>query len=461
MAILLSEAPASDRTVATQQRFEATLDKFNEDFPRSQFLEPKQFDSDNPMDLLDQLVDRLPDYSEQESQINEGLLPVGMAAAIHNRSYAEIILSGGAGVIYGGNSSTLETELEDINQSDAVVLDTTAMFSLVLLDDDISRILLGTFSSAMTTIEQYRDALAAADPTTFRSELSVYKDPETGRARLRKTAADELETRKHRAKSLLELFNRTQRISNPNLLRAPRDNRLLPWLSALDLAERRRVVFWCDDRAMRNLASHSGVNAMSTLAVLETARKSGSLDPELVDVAEGVLIHNRYVGVAFNPRIYTLAAELSSWRPHGTAAAILKHGFADADALMSFVLTAIQHVLAAPEDVRDWVSVGAQWLVSVTGEPSKATEALVRWLWQLSGQRWMTPDLLVFAIDGVRSAMNKLEGVSDPLPQAMILLYGDLAERTNERLATQFLTGLISRTSSEDKGIVLKNILMS
>ncbi|MDD1477905.1 tetratricopeptide repeat protein [Arthrobacter sp. H16F315] len=459
MAIMLSDAPG--RTVSAQQRFEAALNKFNEDFPRSQFFEPQQFDADDLMGSLDQLVEKLPDYSEQEGQINEGLLPVGMAAAMHNRSYAEIILSGGAGVIYGGDPSTLETELEHINQTNTVVLDTTAMFSLVLLDDDISRILLGTFSSAMTTIEQYRDAMAAADPTTFRSELSVYKDPETGRARLRQTPADELETRKQRAKSLLELFKRTQRISNPNLLRAPDDNRLLPWLSALDLAERRDVVFWCDDRVMRSLGSHSGVKATSTLAVLEMARTTGALDPELVDVAEAVLIHNRYVGVAFNPKIYTLAAELSSWRPHGIAAAVMKHGPANADALMEFVLSAIQHVLASPEDVRDWVSVGAQWLVSVTGEPSRATEALVRWLWQLSGQSWMTPDLLVFAIEGVRSAVSKLEGVGDPLPQAMNLLYGDLAERTDERLAAQFLTGLISRTSMEDKGIVLRNILMS
>jgi tetratricopeptide (TPR) repeat protein len=459
MAIMLSDAP--DRSFSTQQRFGAALQKFNEDFPRSQFFEPQQFDADDPMASLNQLVERLPDYSEQEGQINAGLLPVGMAAAMHNRSYAEIILSGGAGVIYGGDSSTLETELEHIDQTNAVVLDTTALFSLVLLDDDISRILLGTFSSAMTTIEQYRDAMAAADPTTFRSELSVYKDPQTGRARLRQTPADELETRKQRAKSLLELFNRTQRISNPNLLRAPNDNRLLPWLSALDLAERRDVVFWCDDRVMRNLGSHSGVKATSTLAVLEMARTSGALDPELIDVAEAVLIHNRYVGLTFNPKIYTLAAELSSWRPHGIAAAVIKHGPADADALMNFVLGAIQHVLATPEDVRDWVNVGAQWLVSVTGEPSRATEALVRWLWQLSSQNWMTPDLLVFAIEGVRSVVGKLEGVADPLPQAMNLLYGDLTERTDERLAAQFITGLISRTSAEDKGIVIRNILMS
>ena len=273
MAIMLSDTP--DRSVSTQQRFRAALEKFNEDFPRSQFFEPQKFDADDLMGSLDQLVEKLPDYSEQEGQINEGLLPVGMAAAMHNRSYAEIILSGGAGVIYGGDSSTLETELEHIDQTNTVVLDTTAMFSLVLLDDDISRILLGTFSSAMTTIEQYRDAMAAADPTTFRSELSVYKDPETGRARLRQTPADELETRKQRAKSLLELFKRTQRISNPILLRAPDDNRLLPWLSALDLAERRDVVFWCDDRVMRSLGSHSGVKATSTLAVPEMARTSG------------------------------------------------------------------------------------------------------------------------------------------------------------------------------------------
>jgi hypothetical protein len=458
MAIMLSDTP--NKTDSTQQRFQAALNKFNEDFPRSQFFEPQQFDAEDPMGSLDQLMERIPDYSELEGRISIGRLPVGMAAAMHNRSYAEIILSGGAGVIYGGDPSTLHAELENIGKAEAVVLDTTAAFSLILLDDYIARILLGTASSAMTTIEQYRDAMAAADRATFRSELSVYKDPETGRARLRQTPPDELETRKQRAKSLLEMFKRTQRLSNPNLLNAPDDNRLLPWLSAADLAERRDVVFWCDDRVMRSYASHSGVKSTSTLAVLEMTRATGALDPELVDAAEAVLIHNRYVGLDFNPKIYTLAAELSGWRPHGIAAAVLKHGPTNADALMDFVLGAIQHVLASPEDVRDWVSVGAQWLVSVTGEPSRATEALVRWLWQLSGQSWMTPDLFVFAIEGVRSAMGKLEGVSDPLPRAMNLLYDDLAERTDEGLAAQFLTGLISRTSAEDKGIILRNILM-
>jgi tetratricopeptide (TPR) repeat protein len=241
MAIMLSGTP--DLSVSTPQRFGVALQEFNEDFPRSQFLEPQQFDADDPMGSLDQLMERLPDYSEQEGQINAGRLPVGMAALMHNRSYAEIILSGGAGVIYGGDPSTLQAELGNIEATNTAVLDTTAMFSLVLLDDDISRMLLGTFSSAMTTVEQYRDAMAAADPTTFSSELSVYRDPETGRARLRQTPADELGTRRQRALSLLEMFKRTQRVSNPNLLRAPDDNRLLPWLSASDLAERREVVF--------------------------------------------------------------------------------------------------------------------------------------------------------------------------------------------------------------------------
>ena len=61
----------------------------------------------------------------------------------------------------------------------------------------------------------------------------------------------------------------------------------------------------------------------------------------------------------------------------------------------------------------------------------------------------------------VRSAVGELEGVADPLPQAMDLLYGELEERTDERLAAQFITGLISRTSAEDNGVVIRNILMS
>lgn len=459
MAIMLSDTP--DQVPSSQRRCQAALTQFNEDFPRSQFLEAQEFDADDPMGSLDQLMARFPDYSEQENEINAGRLPVGMAAALHNRSYAEIILGGGAGVIYGGDPATLGAELEYLEKPDMVILDTTALFSLVLLDEYISRTLLGTFSSAITTTEQYRDAMAAADSATVGSGLSVHKDPKTGRARLRQTTASELEIRKQRSMSLLAMFKRTQRIGNPSLLRTPNDNRFLPWLSASDLAERRGVVFWCDDRVMRSYASHAGVRTISTLAVLEFARANGTIRPEMVDLAEATLIHNRYVGLAFNSKIYALAAELSSWRPQGIAAAVMKHGPTNADELMNFVLSAIQHALESPEDVRDWVSVGAQWLVSATGEPRRATEALVRWLWMLSSQSWMSPDLLIFAIEGVRSAVSNLEGVADPLPQAMRLLYSDLSEQTDERLAAQFLTGLISRTSTEDKGVVLRNILMS
>lgn len=459
LAVMLSDTP--NRSASTKQRFTTALEKFTNDFPKSQFFEPYEIDPDNLMGSLDQLMERFPDYSEQHDQINAGLAPLGLASAMRNRSYAELIISGGAGVIYGGEPSTLEAELKNLENTHTAVLDTTAMHSLVLLDNETSRILLGTFSSAITTIEQYRDALAATDSTTFSSELSVYKDPATGRTRLNQTPAEQLEINRQRAKSLLEMFKRTQRASNPKLLRAPEDHRLLPWLSASDLAERQGIIFWCDDRVLRGYAAASGVKTVGTVAVLEMARKDGILNPELVDVAEAVLIQNRYVGITFNPKVYKLAAEMSVWRPHGVAAAVMKHGPTDPNELAQFVLNAIQHNLHAPDEVRDWVSAFAQWLVSVAGEPKRATEALIHWLWQLSDQDWMTPDLMIFASDGVRSAVNKLEGITDPLPQAMNLLYEDLVKRTDESLAAQFLTGLVSRMNSEDKGTVLRNILMS
>ncbi|MET4096950.1 hypothetical protein [Arthrobacter sp. UYCu712] len=459
LSIMLSDTPS--RSESTQQRFTAAYEKFRENFPASEFMEPHEINPDDLLGSFDQLMERLPDYTEQLDQINAGLLPVGMASTMRNRSYAELIISGGAGVIYGGDPSSLETELGNLENIHTAVLDTTAMHSLVLLDNETSRILLGTFSSTRTTIEQYRDVLAATDSTTFSSELAVYKDPVTGRARLSQTPAEVLEINRARSKSLLEMFKTTQRVSNPKLLRAPEDHRLLPWLSAADLAERQGLIFWCDDRVLRSIAAASGVKTVGTVAVLEMAREGGLLDPDLVDVAEAVLVQNRYVGITFNPKVYRLAAEMSVWRPQGVAAAVMKHGPTDPDELANFVLNAIRQVLHAPDDVRDWVSAFAQWLVSVTGEPNRATEALIHWLRQLSDQDWMTPDLMVFASEGVRSAANKLEGVTDPLPQAMNLLYEDLVKRTDESLAAQFLTGLVSRMNSEDRGAVLRNILMS
>lgn len=459
LAVMLTETP--NRSESTQQRLTAAFEKFTDDFPKSRFLEPHEIDPDNLMGSLNQLMERFPDYREQQDQINAGLAPLGLASTMRNRSYADLIISGGAGVIYGGEPSTLEAELKILENTHSAVLDTTAMHSLVLLDNETSRTLLGTFTSATTTIEQYRDALAATDSTIFSSELSVYKDPETGRTRLSQSSPEQLEINRQRANLLLEMFKRTQRVSNPRLLRAPKDHRLLLWLSAADLAERRGTIFWCDDRVLRSYAAASGVQTVGTIAVLEMARKSGILNSELVDVAEAILIHNRFVGITFSPKVYGLAAEMSGWRPQGIAAAVMRHGRTDLNELALFVLNAIQHVLHAPNDVRDWVSAFAQWLVSVTGEPNRATEALIHWLWQLSDQDWMTPDLMVFASDGVRSAANKLEGIRDPLPQAMNLLYEDLVERTDESLAAQFLTGLVSRMNSEDKGTVLRNILMS
>ena len=459
LSIMVADTP--NRSESTQQRFAAAFKKFREDFPTSEFIVPYEVDPDDLLGSLDQLMERIPDFNDEFTQINAGLLPVGMASAMRNRSYAELIIGGGAGVIYGGDPLTLETETKNLENAHDAVLDTTAMHSLVLLDDETSRVLLGNFASIRTTVEQYRDALVAADPGTFRSDTTLFRDPATGRTRLNETPAEELEINRARAASLLEMFKRTHRVSNPSLLRAPEDQQLLPWLSAADLAERQDVIFWCDDRVLRAISAASGVKTVGTIAVLDAALENGLLAPELVDVAKAVLIRHRYVGIAFDPKTYALAAEMTSWRPQGVAAAVIKHGPMDPDELAKFVFEAIRHVLHTPDDVRDWVNAFAQWLVSVTGEAGKATEALIHWLWRLSDQDWMTPDLMVFATEGVRSAAKKLEGVTDPLPKAMDLLYKDLVQQTNEGFAAQFLTGLVSRMNSEDKGTVLRGILLS
>lgn len=459
LTVLLSDV--SIQSKSTEQRYAAAFEQFRKDFPESQYFQPQDIDPDNLLKSFDQLMERLPDYSEEQEQISAGLAPLGLATLMRKRSYAELIISGGAGVIYGGDPSTLETEIKALEDVNTVVLDTTAMHSLVLLDNETSRVLLGTFSSAMTTVEQYRDALGATDSSIFNSELSVYKDPATGRAKISQTPPDELEMNRQRAKALLEIFKRTQRVSNPELRHFPGKVGLLPWLSASDLADRQSTIFWCDDRVLRAYAAQIGIRTVGTTAVLKKASRSGVIDPNLADVAEAVLIQNRFVGITFTPKVYELAAEMSTWKPRGAATAVLKHGPGDANELAKFVLNAIQHVLDSPADVRDWVSVFAQWLVSVIEDVSSATEALIYWLRLLSDEDWMTADLMVFATEGVRSAADGLEGVVDPLSPAMNLLYKDLAKRTDESLAAQYLTGLMSRMNSDDKGSVYRDILLS
>lgn len=439
---------------------------FIDDFPDSSIFRAITSDDDDPVESMRALLlEHLDSREDALKPILKGELPVGMATHLSGKSYGEVSLVRGAGKVFAGDPTTLDAEVELIrrNFDKHVVIDTTALSTLSLLDPQTGREWLGLFASGLLPLQAIHDLQTAAVSLSAKSTLSMSIDKASGALRFSEISDHEAARRAERAEAMLAMGKELDAVSHPEITQIPQLNAKgshFHWLLALDLAKARSLAFWCDDRVLRGVAKSMGVKSFGTPALLETMRRDGLLTPSEVDLYEAELIHSYYTGIRFSPSVMELAAELDGWMPLGVATAASEAGPTTSPKdLITFVLRALRRCTARPEAIEAWVSVGAIWLDSVSADAESATDNLRLWFTNILQQEWVSSSSLPFVLAGLRSLTAQKADVGSVVPDVLGEYYGYLADRTDHATAAQYVRDLIQLAPASDRSAVLQRII--
>lgn len=289
------------------------LSDYIADFPESKAFVSIQVD---PEDVLGSIQAQLggprPDLTEFDRKITRAELPLGLAADAYHKPYAEAIIHRVSGARYAHGSS-IDTEIAAIEAgiANGVVLDSTAVFGLSLLPDDVADLCLGLFNRTATPTEQYRDAEVAKQSMERSSRLSLV--PEQGDLPPGLHEVDEAlhAQRLREIDKFVTMFGATPKLAHPRLsnLADTFDDypRAGVWFAAADLSAESGSSFWCDDGVLRNVSESLGVRPFGTPALIDYLLEKNVIDRPLAVVAKATLVSKFYVAIPFDKGVYDLA----------------------------------------------------------------------------------------------------------------------------------------------------------
>ena len=141
------------------------MSEFTRSFPTSSIMYSVEFDPANPLDSLLAALGESPDTSELDALVIDGKAPMGFAASIHSRTYAEVVLrraTPGRFIDDRARREALAGVLADSHAGTGVVMDTTAAFTLSLFERALRSELLGSLPNVATASELVTDAREAS-----------------------------------------------------------------------------------------------------------------------------------------------------------------------------------------------------------------------------------------------------------------------------------------------------------
>lgn len=422
-------------------------------------------DPDDPLQALQPLVDTLPDTGEIDQKVAEGTFPLGVAATVHHRPYAEVLV-GRNGSYFVTNGRSLPAELDLVHRGfggHQVVVDTSALFSLTLLRDFAATLMGVVGPNAIATTEQRLDALWAAERLSQLSTTAIGQSP-TGTPIVYSISDEEAIARSQSADSVLEWFLSMNTVDHPTIVQfsVPADNlNSFRWMVAVDHAADTGAYLWCDDARLRELANERDVPSFSTFALIEMAVRRGAISRELSKVAHSVLITCGYVGLPFDRALARDAAAIDGWEPKGSAAYVMYAAGEPTDRI-EFVLEAISRTDNQPESIRGWVGAISFWLIQIVTTDDAARGNLATLVLRLLIQPWINASTVPFVLDGVRAGIAASHrDIGDPLEPALFRYFRELAETTNHAHAARYIGGLVSLGAQQDRATAARIILLN
>lgn len=424
-------------------------------------------------DIVGSLTTMLKDQTAEDRAIKDlrervgrGELPLGFVVELTSRTYVEVCIMTGAGLVFSHMPPAAEAgqAVAAAALSSRVVIDGSAAATLSLLNPAIVDKLIGAFLALETTDSAYRDALGAQQSLNMRSTMTLGWDDKQARPLITETSEEEADAFARRADRVVDLLARSERRGWPGLKRFAEFSGDGIWLSSLDLAMSEERPFWCDDRSLRQMAASEGARTFGTVDLLAALEAAGLLDHDLGIAARASLVAGYHVDLDFDADVLKLAAELDSWMPKGAAAALTRtHSWVDPAACVRFASTAMARVApTSPAAIAHWTAAVALGLVRITdGSVEAASQNLKILLTHQFSQPWLRPDTLPFVMQGIRTAVDDLPGTTDPLPAVLAHTYSQIAKKHGASQAAEFLLMLVANLGDQERATAARIILTS
>lgn len=444
-------------------------EEFTTEHPESPVFQRLEVDENDPLAALISLLKKQsaedPEIRSIRERIQEGVLPLGLATEIYNRTYLEVCIRSAAGLVYSHHPG-MATEGQiaaAITFGKRVAIDASAAATLSLLDPAVVDLLRGAFLALETTDSAFRDALNAQQSLNMLSTMSLGWDQERDRPLIAETSRDDAEALARRSDRVVHLLARSERRGWPGLKRFSEFSGQGVWLSTLDLAVSMRRAFWCDDRVLRQFAVHEGAQTFGTIDLVAALEAAGGLEPALGAALRARLVAAHHVDLDFDLDVVTLAAEMDGWMPKGAAATLARvHSWTNPNECLRFATKAMLQIsTASPAAIRDWTAATALGLVRISeGNPRGASGNLRILLTVQFAQPWLRPDTLPFVMDGIRNAVAGSPEIEDPLRPVLTRTYSQMAERHGAAQAAEFILMLVKNLPEKDR-MMAANIILT
>lgn len=434
------------------------------DFPDSTLFHSVPFDKHDPLAFFDPYLEDIKAKQEALRPVGEGKLPLGFASAVTQRNYAEVCLI--QRPIFAGNQASHEREIQYARESlnNVVILDSSALATLSILDPEIADQFLGLFMSLKIPSAVLHDAQMTTRQFTNTQSLNIGVGHD-GRPLVTNITEEENHRRLTRSMAMVSIAERLTREVYPTLtLFAEMQDSAHPheWLLAADLAGSTGTALWCDDKVLRDLASSSGIRTFGTPALIELLRRDSHWTAELEQQQLAWLIHNSYVGIPFDEQIMELAATLDSWRPSGAALAIAWAPIeSDTATLVRFVLGALRNSFGDPSAVEGWVEAASRWLLSIAPSPQSGSSNLALWFANLLSEAWVSSSTLPHVLKGIRAAGNDESETSEMVSTVLGSFYSHIAKKSDHVTAVEYIKELIQLAPERDRSLVLQRIIVA
>ncbi|MFC0097811.1 hypothetical protein ACFFKH_09745 [Micromonospora marina] len=402
-----------------------------------------------------------------------GQVPLARLAAAAQRSYAEICLRRGDGILpahvpdHGEFTACIEAA--QAAEDHDIVIDTPAATVLLALPDDVRRAAMNRFARVLTTDDVMLDSLAAEDTLALRTTRSVRYEDQHDHLLLDEATEAEADRLARDAEGLHAAIEALTRRTTPLTRRTfdePLPGPLGVWVSPLDLARAEHAVLWSDDPALRVLARGTGVQAASTFAVLHQLVTAGAITEDQHEQCMRRLIKARIGHMPLDERrLLDLAAD-DNWHPAGVAAALARPTtWADARRTLAFYQRLTTQVQThAPATARDWLYAAVHGAGSFFIRPSAAAgvaACLLATTIEIAAAQGEQVAHLVAATRQALTDTDDPDGIpaTDPLPIAATLLRDAYVTGSTRQLATRFVVETFAALGEIDKHAIIRVLL--
>ncbi|GAA1435921.1 hypothetical protein GCM10009641_33290 [Mycobacterium cookii] len=438
----------------------AAIDDYVNRFPENPHLFAAPV-ADLQAQLQEQARSQFESLQAIRGEVAGGPLPPGLLGQVYNLPHAAAALLKLEGWTLShdptrDNSSDVDAALDKV-----VAVDLSAIATLSALGPALSASLTSAFQRMDSTEIDFLDTLNTREIFELGMAQVIVWDPGSESASLMQPSQKQSEQLLAQAMQMTILLSAARRHAVREF-RALSSHRLAetPWLATMDHAAHTGIPFWSDDVGVQQLAREHGLFTFGSFDLATRLASAGRIAPDLAVAIRAGLVRDHHVDLGFDRDAMSLAGDLDGWAPGGLATSLARaRTWMDGEQALSFLMQALSrpenHV---PDRLFRWMASSATGLTSglVAEQASSNLRVLLR---ITASQPWVTAELFVTILDGVRVGLRRSDEITDPLRPVLSEFWKALLERLDHAGAKAVLLERMKFCSEQDRQCAVAVVL--